>query len=429
MLQSERGNLKMKKMLIQGGNLLSGEVTIGGAKNSTVAIIPAAILAESKVILDCVPHIKDVNSLLSILEDMSVSSTFADDTVEIDPTHIISTPLPSGKIQSLRASYYFMGALLGRFGEAIVGLPGGDDIGPRPIDQHIKGFEALGATVTNNHGAIQIKAPNGLHGAKIYLDMASVGATINLLLAAVRAEGQTVIENAAREPEIVDIATFLNNMGAKIRGAGTDIIRIDGVEHLYGCNTHTIIPDRIEAGTYLSMAAAIGDGVNVKNIISEHMDAYLAKLEEMGVKMDVKEDSIFVYPSPNLKMVQIKTMPYPGFATDLQQPLTPLLLKAQGEGIVVDTLYPKRTRHVPELIRMGADISIENDVIILHHADKLQGAEVSADEIRGGACLMIAGLMANGVTTIDNASNILRGYDRVVDKLMGLGAIVKMVEE
>ncbi len=221
-------------MLIQGGNLLSGEVTIGGAKNSTVAIIPAAILAESKVVLDCVPHIKDVNSLLSILEDMSVSSTFVDDTVEIDPTHIISTPLPSGKIQSLRASYYFMGALLGRFGEAIVGLPGGDDIGPRPIDQHIKGFEALGATVTNNHGAILIKAPNGLHGAKIYLDMASVGATINLLLAAVRAEGQTVIENAAREPEIVDIATFLNNMGAKIRGAGTDIIRIDGLNICMG---------------------------------------------------------------------------------------------------------------------------------------------------------------------------------------------------
>lgn len=283
--------------------------------------------------------------------------------------------------------------------------------------------------VTNNHGAIEINAPEGLHGAKIYLDMASVGATINLLLAAVRAEGQTVIENAAREPEIVDIATFLNNMGAKVRGAGTDIIRIEGVAHLYGHNTHTIIPDRIEAGTYLSMAAAIGDGVNVKNIISEHMDAYLAKLEEMGVKMDVKEDSIFVYPSPDLKMVQVKTMPYPGFATDLQQPLTPLLLKAQGEGLVVDTLYPKRTRHVPELIRMGADISIENDVILLHHADKLQGAEVSADEIRGGACLMIAGLMANGVTTITNASNILRGYDRVIDKLTGLGAVVKMVEE
>lgn len=419
-------------MIIHGGRKLTGEVVIGGAKNSTVALIPAAILSESVVVLDGVPHIKDVYNLMDILSTMNVHAHFneATDTLTLDPTDIQFKPLPNGKIKSLRASYYFMGALLGRFGHAIVGLPGGDDIGPRPIDQHIKGFEALGASVSNEHGAMFITAPEeGLHGARIFLDMVSVGATINLILAAVTAKGQTSIENAAKEPEIIDLATYLNNMGAKIRGAGTDTIRIDGVAHLYAKNPHTIIPDRIEAGTYLSMAAICGDGVNVKNIISEHLDSYLAKLEEIGVQMDVGEDNIFVYPSGELQAVQIKTSPYPGFATDLQQPITPLLLKAKGDGIVIDTIYPKRVRHVPELIRMGADITIENDVIILHHVSHLQGAEVTADEIRAGACLMIAGLMADGTTTISKVDNILRGYDRVVYKLGKLGADVQMIDD
>ncbi|MCH4172422.1 MAG: UDP-N-acetylglucosamine 1-carboxyvinyltransferase [Lactobacillus sp.] len=422
----------MKKMIIHGGHKLRGEVVIGGAKNSTVALIPAAILSESKVTLDSVPHIKDVYNLMAILEEMNVHSDFDEDTntLVLDPTEIKFKPLPNGKIKSLRASYYFMGALLGRFGHAIVGMPGGDDIGPRPIDQHIKGFESLGASVSNEHGAIFITAPKeGLHGARIFLDMVSVGATINLILAAVTANGQTSIENAAKEPEIIDLATYLNNMGAKVRGAGTDTIRIEGVPHLYARNPHTIIPDRIEAGTYLAMAAICGDGVNIKNIISEHLDSYLAKLEEIGVNMEVGEDSIFVYPSGELHAVQIKTGPYPGFATDLQQPITPLLLKAQGDGIVIDTIYPKRVRHVPELIRMGADISIENDVIILHHVNHLQGAEVTADEIRAGACLMIAGLMAEGTTTISKVENILRGYDRVVYKLRALGADVKIIDD
>lgn len=422
----------MKKMIIHGGRKLTGEVVIGGAKNSTVALIPAAILSESVVTLDGVPHIKDVYNLMDILSEMNVYCSFdeATDTLVLDPTEIKFKPLASGKIKSLRASYYFMGALLGRFGHAIVGLPGGDDIGPRPIDQHIKGFESLGASVSNEHGAIFITAPEeGLHGAKIFLDMVSVGATINLILAAVTAVGQTSIENAAKEPEIIDLATYLNNMGAKIRGAGTDTIRIDGVPHLYAKNPHTIIPDRIEAGTYLTMAAACGDGVNIKNIISEHLDSFLAKLEEIGVNMEVGEDSIFVYPSGELQAVQVKTSPYPGFATDLQQPITPLLLKAKGDGIVIDTIYPKRVRHIPELIRMGADISLENDVIILHHVDHLQGADVTADEIRAGACLMIAGLMAEGTTTIAKVENILRGYDRVVYKLQQLGADVKMIDD
>ncbi|MCD2255966.1 UDP-N-acetylglucosamine 1-carboxyvinyltransferase [Agrilactobacillus fermenti] len=422
----------MKKMIIHGGHKLSGEVVIGGAKNSTVALIPAAILSETKVTLDGVPHIKDVYNLMSILEEMNVHTNFneATDTLELDPTDIKFKPLPNGKIKSLRASYYFMGALLGRFGHAIVGLPGGDDIGPRPIDQHIKGFEALGASVSNEHGAMFITAPeDGLKGTRIFLDMVSVGATINLILAAVTAKGQTSIENAAKEPEIIDLATYLNNMGAKVRGAGTDTIRIEGVPHLYAKNPHTIIPDRIEAGTYLAMAAICGDGINIKNIISEHLDSYLAKLEEIGVSMKVGEDSIFVYPSGELHAVQIKTSPYPGFATDLQQPITPLLLKAEGDGIVIDTIYPKRVRHIPELIRMGANINIENDVIILHHVDHLQGAEVAADEIRAGACLMLAGLMAEGTTTISKVENILRGYDRVVYKLQQLGADVEMVDD
>lgn len=420
----------MKKMIIHGGKQLSGEVVIGGAKNSTVALIPASILSESKVQLDGVPLIQDVSNLRSILADMNVPSELTGTWLEIDPTAIISKPLPNGKIKSLRASYYFMGALLGRFGRAIVGLPGGDDIGPRPIDQHIKGFEALGATVSNERGAMFIQAPpEGLHGAKIYFDMVSVGATINVILAAVRATGTTTIENVAKEPEIIDLATFLNNMGAKIRGAGTDTIRIDGVPHLYARNSHTIIPDRIEAGTYLAMAAAIGNGITVKNIISEHLDSFLAKMEEIGVHFEIVEDCIYVYPTGDLKMVTVKTMPYPGFATDLQQPITPLLLKAQGEGMIVDTIYPKRVRHVPELVRMGANITVENDIILLHHTDKLQGTDVTADEIRAGASLMIAGLMAEGTTTIHKVENILRGYDRVMWKLERLGADVEMLNE
>lgn len=420
----------MKKMIIHGGKPLSGEVVIGGAKNSTVALIPASILSESKVQLDGVPLIQDVKNLRAILDDMNVSSELNETCLEIDPTQIVSKPLPNGKIKSLRASYYFMGALLGRFGKAIVGMPGGDDIGPRPIDQHIKGFEALGARVSNERGAMFIQAPDeGLHGARIYFDMVSVGATINVILAAVRATGTTIIENVAKEPEIIDLATFLTNMGAKIRGAGTDTIRIEGVPHLYARNSHTIIPDRIEAGTYLSMAAAIGNGVTVKNIISEHLDSFLAKMEEIGVHFDVNEDSIYVYPTGDLKMVTVKTMPYPGFATDLQQPITPLLLRAQGEGMIVDTIYPKRVRHVPELVRMGANITVENDIILLHHTDQLQGTDVTADEIRAGAALMIAGLMAEGTTTIHKVENILRGYDRVIMKLTNLGANVEMADE
>ena len=418
----------MKKIMRPGNKPLTGEVTVSGAKNSVVALIPAAILADSPVILEGVPDIKDVHSLIEILEIMGVKTKFANNQLEIDPTEIVSIPMPTGKINSLRASYYFMGALLGKFGEGVVGLPGGCNLGPRPINLHIKGFEALGTEVTNEHGAMYLRSGDGLVGTRIFMDMISIGATINVMLAAVRAKGRTIIENAAREPEIIDVATLLNNMGAKIRGAGTNEIRIDGVEELHGCR-HSIIPDRIEAGTYLALAAAVGNGITVKNVIYEHLDSFISKLQEMGVKMDVGEDSIFVYPAKDLKAISLKTYPYPGFATDLQQPLTPLLLKAQGMSEVTDTIYPKRVNHIPELVRMGAKASIEGNVVLIEGSDTLQGTDVMASDLRAGACLVIAGLMATGTTKISKVDHILRGYDNIIDKLTALGADIKMIEE
>lgn len=418
----------MKQMIIHGGKALKGDVWIGGAKNSTVALIPASILSRTTVTLEGVPRIADVDNLMDLLSEMDVKCNFKETTLKIDPENIKMSPLPAGKIKSLRASYYFMGALLGRFGKAIVGFPGGDDIGPRPIDQHIMGFRALGADVKNENDQIIITAPpQGLNGAKIHLKMPSVGATMNIIMASVTAKGQTIIENAAKEPEIIDLATFLNNMGAVIRGAGTDSIRIEGVDKIVAQTPHTIIPDRIEAGTYISLAACLGNGIRIHNIIEEHLDSYLAKVEEMGVVIDSDEDSLFVYPPGDLKMIQVRTDPYPGFATDLQQPITPLLLTAKsGEGVIIDQIYPKRTRHIPELQKMGANISVEDNIILVHPTAKLHGAVVHADEIRAGACLMIAGLMADGTTTINNADNILRGYDRVQEKLQQLGADVKI---
>ncbi|MEQ7239530.1 UDP-N-acetylglucosamine 1-carboxyvinyltransferase [Enterococcus hirae] len=419
----------MKKIIIEGNRPLTGEVTISGAKNSAVALIPAAILADSPVILEGVPDIQDVHSLIEILEIMGAKIHFSQNILEIDPRGIVSVPMPSGKINSLRASYYFMGALLGKFGEAVVGLPGGCYLGPRPIDLHVKGFEALGASVNNEHGAMYLRTDQqGLQGNRIFMDVVSVGATINVMLAAIKAKGQTVIENAAREPEIIDVATLLNNMGAKVRGAGTDVIRIEGVDKLHGCR-HFMIPDRIEAGTYLALAAAAGNGVKIKNVIYEHLESFIAKLQEMGVNMTIREDEIEVFPSKELKAVNVMTYPYPGFATDLQQPLTPLLLMTKGTAEITDTIYAKRVNHVPELARMGADISVEGNLIITNGPNKLHGTEVVASDLRAGACLVIAGLMAEGTTTIYNVEYILRGYDHIIEKLTTLGAEIQMVEE
>ncbi|BBI27292.1 MULTISPECIES: UDP-N-acetylglucosamine 1-carboxyvinyltransferase [Enterococcus] len=419
----------MKKIVIKGNRPLAGEVTISGAKNSAVALIPAAILADFPVILEGVPDIQDVHSLIEILEIMGATVHFSNNILEIDPREIVSIPMPHGKINSLRASYYFMGTLLGKFGEAVVGLPGGCYLGPRPIDLHVKGFEALGAEVTNEHGAMYLRTENkGLRGNRIFMDVVSVGATINVMLAAVKAKGQTVIENAAREPEIIDVATLLNNMGAKVRGAGTDVIRIEGVETLHGCR-HFMIPDRIEAGTYLALAAAVGNGIRVKNVIFEHLESFIAKLQEIGVHMKISEDEIEVYPSKELKPANIMTYPYPGFATDLQQPLTALLLMTTGTSEIIDTIYAKRVNHVPELARMGADITVEGNMIIVNGPNKLHGTEVVASDLRAGACLVIAGLLAEGTTTIYNVDYILRGYDHIIEKLTALGASIEMIEE
>ena len=420
----------MEKMIVKGQQKLSGEVTIGGAKNSTVALIPAAILADTPVKFDSVPDILDVHNLMLILKAMNVDSTYRRGELLVDPTKIKSVPLPGGAIRSLRASYYFMGALLGKFGEAIVGFPGGDNIGPRPIDQHIKGFKALGAHVEEKENTVHITTgPEGLHGARIFFDLVSVGATINVLLAAVKAKGLTIMENVAREPEIVDLATFLNNMGAHIRGAGTNEIRIQGVDSLKSMNVHTIIPDRIEAGTYLSFAAANGNGVLVKNVITEHLDPFLSKLEEMGVRMEIVEDEIYVPGGDVLSPVNIKTSPFPGFATDLQQPITPLLMQARGSSTIIDTLYPERTKHIPEMQRMGAKISSKDGIITVGHSTDLSGTVVEAGEIRAGVSLVGLALMAKGTTVINKADNILRGYDRIVEKFRGLSVDLEVINE
>ena len=420
----------MRKIIINGGKKLQGEVTVSGAKNSVVALIPAIILPDGVVTLDGVPAISDVDNLIEIIEVMGGSVKRDGETLEIDPRGVKDMPMPFGKINSLRASYYFYGSLLGRYGQATVGLPGGCDLGPRPIDLHLKAFEAMGASISYEAESMRIATDAGqrIQGAHIYMDTVSVGATINTMLAAVKADGRTVIENAAREPEIIDVATLLNNMGARVRGAGTEVITIDGVESLHGTR-HQVIPDRIEAGSYIAMAAAIGKGIKVKNVLYEHLESFIAKLEAMGVRMTVEEDAIFVEEQGDLKPVDIKTSPYPGFATDLQQPMTPLLLKASGRGKIIDTIYEKRVNHVPELARMGADIQVLGGQIIYSGPTQLSGAPVKASDLRAGAALVTAGLMAEGQTEITNIEFILRGYSNIIEKLSDLGADIRLIED
>lgn len=408
---------------INGGNRLRGTVKVSGAKNSAVALIPAAILANSPVTIGGIPEISDAYVLKSLLEEIGGSVTFEDGQMMIDPTKMIDMPLPNGNVKKLRASYYLMGAMLGRFKHAVIGLPGGCFLGPRPIDQHIKGFEALGAKVTNEHGAIYLRAEE-LRGAKIYLDMPSVGATINIMLAAVRAKGKTIIENAAKEPEIIDVATLLSNMGANIKGAGTSVIRIEGVEELHGTN-HTIIPDRIEASTFLIMAAAAGDGVMIDNVIPLHLEAVIAKLREMGVKIEEDEESIFVPKQGEFTAVDVKTLVYPGFPTDVQQPLAVLMSQAAGASRMTDTIYPARFKHVDELRRMNAKARVEGNTAIIEGPTQLEGSVVTATDLRGGAALVLAGLLAEGETEIHDIYHIERGYSSIIDKLCALGADIR----
>ncbi len=410
----------MEKLIISGGRPLRGTVQISGAKNSAIALIPASILAESTVILDNLPVLSDVATYCEILGDLGAKVEWKGDQMTIDPSTVRSIPMPNGNVKKLRASYYLMGALLGKFGEATIGLPGGCNFEPRPIDQHIKGFEALGAEVTNEFGALRVRAKQ-LRGAKIYLDVVSVGATINIMLAASRAKGITTIENAAKEPDIIDVATLLNSMGARIKGAGTATIRIEGTDSMSGCR-HSIIPDRIQAGTYMIAAAATRGDVIIDNIIPKHMEAVTAKLQEMGVHVYEMDESIRVVGQPHYESIDVKALVYPGFATDLQSPMSSLLTQGSGTSILTDYVYGSRFKHVPELQRMGAKIKMEGRSAIIE-GSILNSARVKATDLRAGAALVIAALtVPSGQSEITGLEYIDRGYDNLVENLNQLGA-------
>ena len=407
---------------IEGGHPLEGSVRISGSKNATVALIPACVLANEPITIFDVPNISDVKSLKVLLEELDVIvEQKDDDTLYIDPSKMVNRPMTSTAVSKLRASYYFMGALLGKFGHVEIKMPGGCYLGPRPIDLHLKGFEALGAKVEYIKGCYILDADK-LTGTNIFLDISSVGATINIMMAAVYAEGRTVIENAAREPEIIDIATLLNKMGARIHGMGTSTLTIDGVDRLGGC-MHEIIPDRIEASTYLIIAAAMAKKMRIENIIPQHVDAITMKLKEIGIKMKIESDAIEVYESKDLlKPTDILTKPYPGFATDVQQPFTALLTKAQGQSVVTETIYTERFKHCYELNKMGADIDVRVPSSFINGSTPLYGTSVTATDLRCGACLVIAALMAEGVTEIHDVYHIDRGYEDLDGKLKSLGA-------
>lgn len=416
-----------EKIIIEGGRKLTGVLNISGNKNSAVAVIPAAVLCGGKCIIKNLPNIKDVYYLKNLLSELGAKVDMeGSDTMYVDCTAINSYSADFEEAKEMRASYYFIGALLGRFGKAEAPFPGGCDIGVRPIDQHIKGFEALGVKVTIEHGTIKAEAKE-LIGAPIYLDFASVGATINIMLAACKAKGRTTIENAAKEPHVVDVANFLNAMGANIKGAGTDIIKIEGVLELKGCE-HTIIPDFIEAGTYMIAAAATRGDVTLRNVIPTHIEAISAKMKEMGIEVFEYEDSIRVKCDKKPKSVNIKTLPYPGFPTDLQQPMTVLLLTAEGTSIVTESIWEGRFRYVEELKRMGAKIKVEDRVAVVEGSSQLSGTSVYSTDLRAGAAMVVAGLAAAGETIIGNIKHIDRGYEFLENKLISLGASIKRVE-
>ena len=416
----------MSKIKIEGGHLLKGVINISGAKNSAVALIPAAILCDEETTITNVPEISDVDSLEEILMCLNADVKRDRNSVTINSKYVENKVIPEELSVKLRASYYFMGALLGKFHKVEMYFPGGCSIGERPIDLHLKGFEKLGATISEVGNYIKIEAEE-LKGNKIYLDIPSVGATINIMLAAVRAKGKTTIENAAQEPEIVNVATYLNNMGAKITGAGTSIIKIEGVNTLKGC-FHEVIPDRIEAGTYLIIAALLGNDLTINKIIPSHIESLISKLKEAGVKMEVGEDYITVKEVGNYKSVKVKTLVYPGFPTDLQQPLIPFLTQCNGLSKVTETIWENRFQNIPDTIRMGANIKVnENRTAIIRGKTKLTGCDVSATDLRGGASMLICGLIADGTTTIDNIKYILRGYDNIVEKLKEVGAKIELI--
>ena len=419
----------MTKYIVQGGQPLFGEVRISGAKNAAVAIIPAALLVDGVCRIENIPQISDVTALLKILEQLGAKIRFLNRSdVEIDCRRITTTQVSQELAHKIRASYYLIGALLGRFGEAEVSMPGGCNFGGvRPIDQHVKGFVAMGAEVREGD-FICAKADGGrMKGANVYLDVVSVGATMNIMMAAALAEGTTVIENAAKEPHIVDLANFLNSMGADIKGAGTDTIRIFGVDKLHG-GTYTIIPDQIEAGTYMAAVTACGGQVLVRGIIPKHMDCITAKLQEMGVQVEEQDDTLLVRRAGKLRRTNVKTLPYPGFPTDMQPQITVALCLAEGTSMVTEGVWDSRYRYVGELTRMGAQIRVEGRSAVIEGVDHLNAASVQAYDLRAGAAMLIAALAANGVSEVSNVHYIERGYEDVIGKLRGIGAKIDCVE-
>lgn len=420
----------LEKYVIKGGSRLTGEVNISGAKNAAMAIIPATILADAPCRIENLPDISDVKALTYILEGMGASVEYLDrHTVEIDPRTVDSYTVSADIARRIRGSYYFLGALLGRSRKAVVTMPGGCNLGVRPIDQHLKGFGALGCEYSLDNGMIAVSAPNDLHGASVYLDIVSVGATMNIILAAVKARGLTVIENAAREPHIVDLANFLNTLGADIRGAGTDTIKIHGVQRLRGA-AYSIIPDQIEAGTYMVAAAATGGDVTVKNVTPKHLESISAKLEEMGVCVEEGDDTVRVFCQQPLRRCNVKTMPHPGFPTDMQPQITALLSVVNGTSMVNESVYEgNRYKYVDELRRMGAQITVDGKIAIIEGVDHLKGAPVRALDLRAGAAMVIAGLVAKGTTVVEDVRYIERGYENIVEKLVDLGADIYRSQE
>ena len=419
----------MTQYIIQGGKPLSGVVTISGAKNAAVAILPATLLVSGVCRIENVPDISDVRLLLEILSDMGAGiRRLSPNTLEIDSTHVRDSEASVALVRRIRASYYLIGAQLGRFGHARVALPGGCNFGARPIDQHIKGFEALGAEVELRNGYVCASAPeNGLTGGRINLDVVSVGATMNIMIGAALANGTTIIENAAKEPHIVDLANFLNAMGARISGAGTDVIKIRGVKALRG-GFYSIIPDQIEAGTYMAAAAAVGGDVLIQNVIPKHMDTISAKLREMGVRVTEYDDAIHIQRTGKLRRANVKTLPYPGFPTDMQPQIAVCMALANGVSVITESIYDTRFRYCAELNRMGASIKVETKIAVINGVEALHGCTVHACDLRAGAAMVIAGLAADGTTVVEEIEYIERGYECLVEKLRGLGAQIKRVE-
>lgn len=416
----------MKEFIIEGGHLLSGEIKISGAKNAALALIPAALLSNKKVKIYNVPNISDIENIKEILRHLNVKMKETKEYLEIDASKLINAPVPEEISKKLRASYYFMAALLGREKKVVMHFPGGCNIGKRPIDQTLKGFVGLGATIDMIDDCYTITADN-LKGSKIYLDMPSVGATINTLIASVLADGTTIIENAAKEPEIVNVAEMLNNMGANIKGAGTSTIEINGVKELHEAEVK-VIPDRIEAGTYVLAGALVGNNLKIENIVLEHIEALINKLEEMGFEMIKTNTSITISANKEMKPANITTKGYPGFPTDLQQPIVALLSVCKGYSIVEETIYENRFNNVEYLNKLGANITINKRKLFIEGVENLYGTEVEATDLRAGACLLLAALIAEGTTTIKNADYILRGYESITEKLKNVGAKIELEE-